>query len=201
MKALVRRFKIAMLLAVGAVALPASSAFAQSSSGGVGFGVLGGIVRPALESDSLDDFFRTRTGTMLGVWVGGNRNGAVGLTGEFIYLIRKSDTPQGELEFPGLQIPAVLHINFGSRNRTGAMGYAVAGPVFTLNLKQTLNGVAISDNFNGADVGLMAGGGFEIVRIAVEVRGNWGFRSISDTGIISDTRTRSIEFLAKIRLN
>jgi Outer membrane protein beta-barrel domain len=186
-------------LALAIVALLPSSARAQD--GGVGVGALAGIVRPTLTSEGLNDFFSTRTGTMFGLWVGGNRNGAVGFTGEFIYLIRKADAGNDELEFPGLEIPAVVHVNFGSRDRNKAMGYALVGPVFTLNLKQKLNGVDVSDNFNGADIGLMVGGGFEIVRIAAEVRGNWGFRNISDEGTFTDTKTRSIEFLVKVRFN
>jgi len=182
------------------IAATSSESFGQSDSG-IGFGVLAGIVRTSFHSEDFEDFFESNTGTMLGVWVGGNRNGRVGFTGEFIYLIRKSDTFEGELKFPALEIPAVIHVNFGSLNKNNAMGYAIVGPVFTINLKQKLDGIDVSDNFNGADIGIMAGGGFEILRFAVEVRGNWGLRNINTEGELVDLKTRSIEFLAKFRIN
>jgi len=173
----------------------------SNDDGGVGFGVLAGITRNTLSSDDLEDFFKANTGTMLGVWVGGNKNGTVGFTGEFIYLIRKSDTDEGKFSYPALEIPAVFHINFGPEDRNKGLGYVIVGPVFTINLKQKLDDVDISEDFNGADIGLIAGGGFEILRFAVEVRGNWGFRSISDEGDVGDIKTRSIEFLVKFRIN
>jgi hypothetical protein len=172
-----------------------------NDDGGVGFGVLAGIARNTLSGDDFEDFFQSKIGTMFGAWVGGNKGGTVGFTGEFIYLIRKSDTEEGEFSYPALEIPAVFHINFGAEDRNKGMGYAVIGPVFTINLKQKLDDVDISDDFNGADIGLIAGGGFEILRFAVEVRGNWGFRSISDEGEVGSIKTRSIEFLVKFRIN
>jgi hypothetical protein len=196
-------------MAVCMLALIASPALAQSGNQvsnqdeGIGIGVLAGIVRPNLTADNADDFFSSKTGTMFGLWVGGNRGGLIGFTGEFNYIIRKADTPGGELSFPAFQIPAVFHINFGSADRNKAMGYVVVGPSFTFNLSQKLNGATVPDQekFKGADIGIVGGGGFEIVRIAVEVRGNWGLRTISSEGSIQEIKSRSIEFLVKFRFN
>jgi hypothetical protein len=177
---------------------------AQGQNGGVGFGVLGGFQRTTFRTDDdLEDLLDDGNGLMVGLWVGGNRNGRVGFVGEFIYLHRQADTAAGELKFPAVEIPAVFHINFGSRDREGLMGYALVGPVFTLNLKQELNGVELDDDegFRGADIGLMAGGGFEVLRFAVEVRGNWGLRNINSEGDLADLKTRAIEVVAKFRLN
>ena len=53
---------------------------------------------------------------------------------------------------------------------------------------------------NNADIGLLVGGGFEIIRIAVEVRYNIGMRNISSSGAITETKTRAVEVVAKFRL-
>ena len=58
-----------------------------------------------------------------------------------------------------------------------------------------------SDEFNGADIGILAGAGFEIFRIGVEVRHNWGLRTISHEGDVGDIKTRAWEFLVKFRFN
>src|SRR5687767_3589796 len=97
----------------------------SNQDSGIGVGVLGGIVRPKLNID--EDFFQpeTQTGQMLGLWIGGNKDGLIGFTGEFIYLWRKTDIngpdlAGGELKFPAFEIPAVFHINFGSSDRNKA---------------------------------------------------------------------------------
>ena len=209
----IRRWILAALVSL-ALMFAVTPAWAQGNQQnvsnqdeGIGVGVLAGIVRPKLQAEGFDDFAETRTGTMLGLWVGGNKNGLIGFTGEFIYLFRKTDingdAAGGELKFPAIEIPAVFHINFGSSDRNKAMGYALVGPVFTLNLKQKLDGEDIDedDEFRGADIGIMAGGGFEVFRIGVEVRGNWGLRNINQEGDLVDIKTRSVEFLVKFRFN
>jgi hypothetical protein len=198
-------------LVLGALALMtvlsvAAPALAQSGEDqGIGIGVLAGIARPKLTADDSEDFFDSKTGTLFGLWVGGNKGGVLGFTGEFNYVIRKADVPGGELSYPAFQIPAVFHINVWSD--TGASGkgraYAVIGPVFSFNLSQKLNGETVpdQDEFKGADIGILGGGGFEILRIGVEVRGNWGLRNISSEGTVSETKSRSVEFLVKFRFN
>jgi Outer membrane protein beta-barrel domain len=180
---------------------------------GIGVGVLAGMSRSQLTGgDNVEEFIDTRIGTMLGGWVGGNMNGRIGFTGEFIYVWRKvnvdfdGDGLEDELSFPAFEIPAVFHINFGPEDRAKGLFYAIVGPVFTFNLSQKVKfggegeSVDVSDEFNGADVGILAGGGFEIFRIGVEVRHNWGLRAITEDGV-ADIKTRAWEFLVKFRFN
>lgn len=188
---------------------------------GIGVGVLAGIVRPKLtisdeDGEEFDDFFESRTGTMFGAWVGGNMNGRIGFTGEFIYVIRKTDVfffdgadPPDELSFPAVEIPAVFHINFGPEDRGKGLFYVIAGPVFTFNLKEKIkeNGEGDSieleddEGFQGADIGVLAGAGFEIFRVAFEVRHNWGLRNINSDGDTAEIKTKAWEFLVKFRFN
>ncbi len=201
-----------------ATRLPAERVSQQTGTGhGIGFGVLAGMIRPRFsaseDEDDVSDFFESRTGTMFGAWIGGNMNGTLGFTGEFIYLIRKNDVDVDgdgivdELSFPAVEIPAVFHVNFGAQNRSKGMFYLVGGPVFTINLSEKYKpggegeSIDIDDGFQGADIGVLAGAGFEIVRIAVEVRHNWGFRNIGPEGDTLDLKTRSWEFLVKFRFN
>ncbi len=210
----IRRWVLSTLVSL-ALMFAVTPAWAQGNQqnvsnqdSGIGVGVLAGIVRPQLKVEGgVDDFFTNKTGTMLGLWVGGNKNGLIGFTGEFIYVFRKTDIngdlEGGELKYPAFEIPAVFHINFGSSDRNKAMGYALVGPVFTFNLKQKLDGEDLDDDvkFRGADIGIMAGGGFEVIRIGVEVRGNWGLRNINNEGDVDKIKARSIEFLVKFRFN
>jgi hypothetical protein len=169
---------------------------ASTANEGIGVGVLAMLTRASLSGDDVFDI-GNRTGYGFGLWVGGNRNGRVGFVGEFIYLIRDSD----DYKDRALEIPAVFHINFGSRSRNSAGGYVVLGPVFTINLQQELFGTDLSDNFNGADIGLIGGVGVEVYRVGIEVRGNWGFRNINTEGDIVDTKNRSFEILGKFAFN
>ena len=69
---------------------------------------------PALAGDKTE----ISTAKKVGLWVGGNKNGLIGFTGEFIYLTRKLEDPFGSvLKTTALEIPAVFHINVGSRSR------------------------------------------------------------------------------------
>ena len=182
---------------------PPPAAYSPQNQGGIGVGIEGGFSRATLSNTGDVADFASRTGTLVGLWVGGNKNGLVGFTGEFLYVRRKLGPEGDELTQHALEIPAVFHINFGSHSREGVGGYVVLGPVFTINVKTTLaNGVA-GDNFSSADVGFIGGGGIEVYRVGIEVRGNWGFKTITNNnaGVFEDHKNRSVEILAKFRFN
>jgi hypothetical protein len=176
---------------------------AANEDSGIGFGVLAMLTRTSInEADDLVDV-DSGTGYGFGAWVGGNRNGRVGFVGEFIYAIRKvSDGPE-DVKFKVFEIPAVFHVNVGSRSRNSIGGYVVVGPVFTFNLGQTINGEDIDEDskFKGADIGIIGGAGIEVYRVGIEVRGNWGLRSISDEGDFLKIKTTSVEILGKFAFN
>jgi hypothetical protein len=182
----------------------AQPALAQNNNdnedGGVGVGALAMMAVPKLRGD-VQATFDSKTGYGFGLWVGGNKNGLVGFTGEFIYLIKKFELDGETSKQYALEIPAVFHINFGSSSRNSVGGYGVIGPVFTLNVKDKLTGGLAGNNFAGADVGIMAGAGVEVTRVGFEVRGNWGLRNISDEGVTSETKTFTLEVVGKVRFN
>lgn len=172
---------------------------------GVGIGLDFGMIRNNLHAEGADDLFKAKTGTLFGLWIGGNKNGTVGFVGEFNYVTRKAadanDTD--EVTLHALEIPAVFHINFGSNSKNGLGGYGVLGPVFTVNIKKSLKSGLTGDNFNSADVGLAVGAGIEGMRLGLEVRGIWGFKSVTNDngGDFVDAKSRSVEILGKLRLN
>lgn len=172
---------------------------ASRENQGVGIGALIMMTRTSFNTDDLGENFDidSKSGWGIGLWLGGNRNGRVGFTGEFIYLKRGDD----DFKTTAFQIPAVFHINFGSRSRDSIGGYIVVGPSFTLNLKQESFGIDVSDNFNGADIGIIGGVGVEFFRIGIEGRGNWGLRSISSEGDVFDAKTFTFELLGKFAFN
>jgi hypothetical protein len=196
----------AAVLSTFALAAPAYAQNQNNAShedNGIGIGVEGMITRSSIHADGVDDLFKSKTGSGFGLWIGGNKNGLIGFTGEFIYVIHNVDADGQSFKSRALEIPAVFHINVGSRSRNGIAGYGLVGPVFSINLKQTLDDVDVSDNFNGADIGIMGGAGIEIYRFGIEGRGNWGLRNISDNGDFNDSNAKqfTFELLGKFRFN
>lgn len=179
----------------------AAPAFAQDA--GPGVGALGMVTRNSVRADGVSEFFdlESRTGWGAGLWFGGNKNGLVGFTGELIYLDRKVDVDGLDFRTRAVEIPALLRLNIGSRSQNGLTVYAVGGPVFTWNLKQTLADVELDDSFRSGDIGIMGGVGLEVFRIGIEGRGNWGQRSITIDGDFDEAKNFTFELVGKIRFN
>ena len=185
---------------------------AANEDSGIGVGVLGMYTYASFDPE-LDDPIDVdgRSGWGIGGWVGGNRNGRVGFVGEFIYVVRngraKSTDPEEvfdeDVKFKVFEIPAVFHINFGSRSRNSVGGYIVAGPVFSFNLGQEVGGESLDDDekFKGAEIGVIGGVGIEFFRVGIEGRGNWGLNSISDEGDFNKVKTFTFELLGKFAFN
>lgn len=199
----VRAYKVSVVLAfcAGALLLSTSPVAAQ---GGVGFGVVGGLTRATFTGDGVSDFVEGRNGLMGGIWFGGNRNGVVGVMGELDYVVKKvglEGTDQ-EVELRYLEIPVLLRINIGQENRnTGVLGYGLVGPVFDIKIDDL--GFNIAQEYEGLDIGIMAGAGIEVSRVGFEVRGNWGLREIIDGNLFNaeKIKTFTLEALIKLRLN
>lgn len=179
----------------------AAPAFAQDS--GPGVGVLGMVTRNSVRTDGVSEFFdlESRTGWGAGLWFGGNKDGLFGFTGELIYADRKVDVEGLEFRTRAIQIPTLLRLNIGSRSQNGLTVYAVGGPVFSWNLKQSLEGIELEDGYRSGDIGIMGGVGVEVFRIGIEGRGNWGQRSITLDGDFDEAKNFQFELVGKIRFN
>lgn len=103
-----------------------------------------------------------------------------------------------------LEILILARVNIGSANKnTGAIVYAIGGPVFDVLLKAKQNDLDVKDNYESLNLGIMAGASVEVSRFLVEVRMNWGLRNVlkSTGGLSSDIKTRSFAVLAGLRFN
>jgi hypothetical protein len=163
-----------------------------------GFGIEAGITRASLRGDSVPDFIDGRNGWLAGIWFGGNRTGRVGLMGELTYVVKGDE----DVKLQYIEVPVLMRVNIGSRDRNSWTVYPVFGPVFDIKLKAEVDDLDLSDEYEGFDVGVMAGAGFEFARIGVEVRGNWGLRSIDPDLTGSEKVTNyMLQALLKIRIN
>jgi hypothetical protein len=171
---------------------------------GVGFGAKIGPLFPSVSSDTLKSF-DNHIGWMGGIWIGGNQDGTYGAQVDVLYA--KKNIPDALLgrdtELHYLEIPILLRINFGSTNRDPVAGYIIGGESFDVKLKAALNGVDIGSQYNGIDLGFIAGGGVEISRFIVEGRYNWGLRSFVSTTVPTATKikTRTFAILFGVRFN
>jgi len=209
---------------VGAIALAtvltAVPAFAQNQpNSGLGIGVHFGGHWTSVRTEDNDFDINTSgdAGWLAGIWFGGNRDGRVGLMGEVSYLKAKikandvivlGDEYTAEQTF--IQIPVLLRINAGSRSRGGASVYFLVGPAFDIQIDsddEFSDLFTDPDNvYEGLNIGIMGGVGFEMNRVGVEVRYNYGTRSILGTDAATEAgfgsvKTNAIQVVGKIRIN
>jgi hypothetical protein len=177
---------------------------AQSSVGGIGFGIKGGWIYSSFSQagESLD----SRGGWEAGIFFGGNRSGVVGLMGELLYARKSFEegvvAKTTKLDY--FEIPVLIRLNIGSSNKNkGVIFYGLAGPVFDFNLKAEQDGVDVSDDYEKFDIGVLAGGGMEISRIILEARYNWGLKNLlKNSGTFSgDLKNQTFALIGGIRFN
>jgi hypothetical protein len=205
-----------MMIAAVAVAmtLAATPAFAQGAgqtqvNTGLGIGALGGINWTTVRTENEVGFdFERGTGWQLGIWFGGNRDGRAGLMGEVSYATKKVGDEFGfEVERTYVQIPVLLRINTGYRERDKPSLYFLVGPVFDIQINTKEDGAdAPDDVYEGLEIGLMFGAGFEVARVGIEGRYSWGLRSVLATDAAEDsgfgsTKLNTLSIVAKIRFN
>lgn len=170
---------------------------------GFGFGIKGG---PLFASANTSNFsFENKTGFLVGIWFGGNRTGTVGIEGEVMY--GKKGVPvtsgSGNVDLYFIEIPVLFRVNVGSASINKWVVYGIFGPSFDIKLKEKQNDLDVSDNYSGLDIGVIAGGGFEIFRFLIEARGNWGLRNVAGGNLANATEIKEKSFvvLFGVRIN
>ena len=161
------------VLTLLALAGSASAALAQ------GVGVKFGPTFADFNSDVLD--FKTRTGVHAGLFLGGNRDGVLGVQTEINWLRKNTDTdPIGtRIRVDYLQVPVLLRLNIGADSAAGVRVYGIGGPAVDFKIADEIEGFTLDDGFEDVDVSLVFGGGIEAARIIVEGRYDRGFRRIN----------------------
>lgn len=171
------------------------------SDPGMGFGISAGITQSKFTGD-IPDFFGSRTGYLVGLWLGGNRDGRVGVGFEANYVQKGASTGGDEettVQYVQLLVP--IRLNAGSSSRNSAVFYGVVGPSINIKIGES-GSLDLVGDYEGFDLGIFAGAGLEVTRVGVEVRGEWGLLNAFDPGEGFDTiRTFSIQALVKLRIN
>lgn len=208
------RFSV-MLWTIVALAAGSKTAFAQqsSSSGGnqEGFGVqvMGGLLFPSISSDVVATGQSGKTGWLVGLGLGGNRGGVIGVEADILYGQRKSDvnrTGFATTEFTQsvVDVPVMIKGNIGSASREGLSVFVQGGGYFDWLFSGKLASVDISNNTNGYEVGAVLGGGVEFVRVSVQGRYYIGLRDITQTFDVAhsqNSRSKAFGVFAAVRLN
>lgn len=187
-----------------------------TTDSGIGVGALAGLTFTSASGDDSEGI-ATGTGWMVGIWFGGNINGPVGFMGELSYVRKRIqsdfESDDNYLETDYIEIPALVRINIGSRERAGVRGYGLVGPVFDIRLGSKLvdDGFEVPEEllenqFSAVDIGLMLGGGIEWNRIGAEFRYSWGLTRFAtdeavDAGNLPDVKNNTMQVLFKIRFN
>lgn len=184
---------------------------------GLGFGVhFGGTWTTASEDDD-DVDVNQAAGIIAGIFFGGNRDGRAGLQGELSYVTKKvkvtgtddEEVFSQDLKNKYLQIPILLRINTGSRSNNGPCLFFLVGPTFDIKLSDNAEdafGQGFDDVYEGVEYGIMAGGGFEVARVGVQVRYVWGLNNIfgTDKAIengFGDAKFNSLQITGIFRIN
>jgi hypothetical protein len=196
------RCGIVGVLTVIALVVFGAPAFAQ----GVGVGVK---VGPTFNDFTDDEAPEGRTGWMGGLFVGGNRAGRVGVAVEFNYARKNArfeeDGTTVSANVNYFQIPVLLRVNGGSRDREGVNVYGLVGPFFNFKINADADqfGDVFDDSVEDIDAGLVFGAGVEITRFIIEGRYDLGLRRINkdDEGGVVDVKSRSFAILFGVRFN
>lgn len=198
---------------------PAQPAMQRQPNTGVGIGVHFGGTWTSIDTE-LNDFeidFDKGSGIVAGIFFGGNRDGRAGLQGEVSYLTKKvklldpfeGDSVDSDTKY--IQIPILLRINTGSRSNNGPCLFFLVGPSFDIKISDNADDVFgdevdVDDVYQGVEVGLMAGAGFEVARFGVQFRYTWGLNNVLGTDAAAlagfgDTKFNTLQITGIFRIN
>jgi hypothetical protein len=171
-----------------------------SAAAAQGVGLKFGPTFTDFSSDALD--FDTRTGWHAGLFIGGNRDGVVGVQTEINWIRKQVEQPLAarDIRIDYLQIPLLLRVNIGGGSANAFRLFGVGGAGVNIKIGDEVEGVIIDDRWEGADVPLLFGGGIEVARIIVEGRYEKGFRRINKLfSDFTDVKSQSFTILFGVR--
>lgn len=141
-------------------------------------GIKAGVTFPNFKSADTD--FENRTGWHLGVFFGGAKDKVLTGQVEANWLRKRATDIFGtEFHIDYLQVPVLLRLNIGAESTSGVRVYGLIGPAVEIKIADEIAGLTIDDGFEGADVGLLFGGGIEAARLIFEARWEKGFRRVN----------------------
>jgi hypothetical protein len=170
---------------------------------GLGIFLQGGYVYQTIYTGGAS-FDSKPQGFIAGVGFGGNKSGWLGVGVDINYVWTNNSNADQKTQY--LDIPVYARINIGGHQTKNAFTFYVpAGWFFDVNLSNQNNGIDVKDAFNGFGTGPLVGAGFEVARIGVEGRAQWGILNMLSDGSIFSNGTNAKQFtfilLFKVRLN
>jgi hypothetical protein len=197
--------------ALGAVllvgTLGVTPALAQSNQGSgphEGFGVqlIGG---PLFSNFSDSTGFKTEStnGYLVGLALGGNRGGVVGVEGDILYGKKGAKINGTDFDVKVVHVPVMLKVNIGSGSVNGLSFFGSGGGFFDWQFDST-NIPNVSKDTKGYEVGYVLGGGVEFLRFSVQARYIRGVKEIDRTFQVAganDSNTTAFAVLFAFRLN
>lgn len=182
---------------------PPPPARVTSSSSHEGFGVqiAGGPIFANLSDVSNA---KSKTGWLVGLAMGGNRGGTVGVEADVLYGQKGAKIGTADFDQRVVDVPVMLKLNFGSGSVNGASVFVSGGGFFDWQFNRKINDVDISGDTSGYEVGWVAGAGVEVLRFSVQGRYIRGLKQISknfDVANAQDVKTQAFLVLLAFRLN
>lgn len=185
---------------------PAAPVQDKDTSGGHGFGVqiVGGPLFANYDDITEFDFDR-RTGYLIGIAFGGNRRGVVGVQADVLYGSKPVEVVgKGTLKQSVVHVPVMLKVNLGQEAAHGFRAFLLGGGYIEWQFNGKLQNVDVSEDTSGFEAGFTVGGGFEVLRLGVQLRYVRGLRGIDKTFDLSQTtelKSNCFLLLFGIRLN
>lgn len=184
---------------------PRQTSTRSSTAEGFGIQIGGGPVFASLDDASA----KQKAGWLVGLLMGGNRGGTVGVEADVLYGQKgaKINVPfLGEQDFDQhvIHVPVMLKINGGSGSANGVSLFGVGGGFFDWQFGSKLGSVDVSDDTDGYEVGWVVGAGIEALRVSVQGRFQRGLKSLSkefDVANARDSHSKAFVVLVAFRLN
>lgn len=177
----------------------------EEDHGGFGVQVVGGPLFSTL-SDAQSHESSSKMGYLVGISMGGNRGGRVGIGADVLYGKKNGEINGTAFDQSVVHVPVMLKVNIGSQNRNGVSVFALGGGFFDwqFDASSSLLNVNISNDTSGYEVGWVVGGGVEVLRFSIQARYAQGVKEIGKTftlGNATDIKTQSIAILFGFRIS
>lgn len=178
----------------------------EDDHGGFGVQIVGGPLFSSFRDAPGIRDSANKMGYLVGISMGGNRGGRVGVGADVLYGKKKAEINGTAYDQTVVHVPVMLKVNLGSENRNGLSVFALGGGFFDWQFSATshLFNVNISNDTSGYEVGYVLGGGVEVMRFSVQARYAQGMKEIGKTfnwANAADIKTQSVAILFGFRLN